>query len=216
MSVSSNASLISNKQLLESFLKNKTILDYGTILDITSDGATCSVQHQVLDIFNGKVIRKPLVTKKVELLYLNSSSISFDTTPVVGDPVLILGLRRFINSTKTPMPMPYSPLSPVAYERSNIKAIPLSAINNQSGLIFRAKSGKLRLRNTTVSLFKIISDQESAIATFSSAASQASITAGGAGLPQTVALAASIVALMVSLNTSMLTLANEISSLLED
>lgn len=213
MSIASDASLISNKQLMESFLKNKTILDYGTILDITSDGLSCSVQHQVLDIFNGKVITKPLVTKKVELLYLNSSSISFDTTPKVGDPVLILGLRRFINSTKTPMPGPYAPLVPVAYERSNMKAIPLSAINGQSGLIFRAKNGKLRLRNTTVSLFKIISDQENAIATFSNSASQASISAGGGS---SASLATAINALLSTLNASMITLANEISALLED
>jgi hypothetical protein len=213
MSVTSNASLISDKQLLESFLKNKTILDYGTILSITSDGSKADIQHQVLDIFNGKVIQKPLVTKGVEVFYLNSSSLFIDNTPQVGDPVLILGLRRFINSTKTPMPMPYAPLSPVAYERSTIKAVPLSAINNQSGLIFRAKSGKLRLRNTTVSLFKIINDQQNAIATFSNSASQSSITTGGSS---SASLAGAIVALMVTLNSSMITLANEISSLLED
>jgi len=213
MSLTSSASLISDKQLLEIFLKNKTILDYGTIVSITSDGKTCSIQHQVLDIFNGKVITKPLVTEKVELLYLNSSSISFDTTPQVGDPVLILGLRRFINSTKTPMDKPYAPLSPVAYERSTAKAIPLSAINDQSGLIFRAKSGKLRLRNKTLSLFKIINDQQSAIATFSNATSQASISAGGGS---SVSLALAINALLSTLNASMITLANSISALLED
>lgn len=213
MPLSSNSSLISDKQLLQSFLKNKMILDYGTILNISTDGSTCDVQHQVLDIFNGEIVTKPLITKKVELLYLNSSSISFDTTPKNGDPVLILGLRRFINSTKTPMPKPYAPLTPVAYERATIKAIPLSAINGQSGLIFRAKNGKLRLRNTTISLFKIINDQQNAIATFTNSASQSSITAGGS---TSASLASAIVALMITLNSSMLTLANEISSLLED
>lgn len=199
--------------IIQSILKNKFILDYGTMLNISSDGTTCDVQHQVLNIFNGTVLTTPMVTKQVEILYLSSSSISFDTTPINNDPCLILGLKRFINSTKTPMPPPYAPLSPISYERSTIKVVPLSALKSQSGLIFRAKGGKLRLRNNTVSLFKMLNDFETAINTFSGTASQLSLTSAGSTAPS---LATAINALLQSMNTSLISVANEISSLLED
>jgi hypothetical protein len=144
--------------IIQSILKNKFILDYGTMLNISDDGTTCDVQHQVLNVFNGLVLTTPMVTKQVEILYLSSSSISFDTTPINNDPCLILGLKRFIDSTKTPMRPPYAPLSPIAYERSTIKVVPLSALNNQSGLIFRAKGGKLRLKNKDETLATVLSD----------------------------------------------------------
>jgi hypothetical protein len=217
MSIAFNSELLSDTRVLESFLKNKTILDYGSIASISSDGSKVDVTHQVLDIFNGQVQQIPLTTKGVELLYLNSSSISFDTTPQVGDGVLLLGLRRMINSTKAPMGAPYPPLSPVAYERSTMKAIPLSAIGGQSGLIFRAKGSKLRLRNTSVSLYKCLNDFQSAIATFSSATSQSALsstTVTGGGY--TDGLVSALNNLLSAMNNSISTVANEISNLLED
>ena len=217
MSLVDNGSLISDRQVRESFLKNKTILDYGTITSITTDGSFCNVQLQVLDIFNGNVIQNPLIIQNAEILYLSTSSISFDTTPKAGDPVLILGLRRYIDSTKSPMKPPYAPLSPVAYERSTAKVIPLSALNVSSGLTIRAKNNKLRVRNAQVSLFKVINDFQSAVSTFSSATSQTSLsstTPSGGGY--TVALVNALNSLLGTMNSSLTTVANELSSLLED
>ena len=97
------------------------------------------------------------------MLYMSSSSISFDVQPKEGDPVLLIGLKRNVPSTSTPMPLPAKPISNDSYDMSTMKAIPLSAINGASGVTFRAKDGKLRIRNSTVSLYKALNDLTSAL-----------------------------------------------------
>lgn len=209
--------LVTEKMMLESVINNKFIADYGTIKSISSDGKTCDVQHMVLQTFGGKAIDTPLLTREIEILYMSSSSISFDVQPKEGDPVLLIGLKRNVPSTSTPMPLPAKPISNDSYDMSTMKAIPLSAINGASGVTFRAKDGKLRIRNSTVSLYKALNDLTSAISAFSSLTSQSALTATNAtGGGFTVGLVTALNLLLSTMNTSLVSVANEISSLLED
>jgi hypothetical protein len=210
-----DAALTTDGMVFEYNVSNKFFADYGSIDSISSDGSTCDIKHLSLLTFDGETSNNPIISKDIELLYLSSSEMSISMSPKIGDTVLMIGLKNFLPST-VPNLSPSTPFSFDHYNYSTIKAIPLSAINSGSGVTFRAKSGKIRLRNTTVSLFTALNDFQSAISTFSGVTSQAAITAGGVGLPQTVALASAINGLLSSMNASLVSVANEISALLED
>lgn len=190
------------KTIFENQLANKLIVDYGTIKNVYNND-TCDVQLQTLLSYNGNAVQGPLVIKGIEILYFSTSSLAIDSQVQQGDPVLVIGLRRYIDSTNTPMPPPAGPLTPDAYNLSTAKCIPLSSLNNQSGLTVRGKNGKLRVRNATVSLYKVINDLNQALATFANTSSSATTA------PQIAAAAAIMV-------TSLSSVTTEISSLLED
>ena len=179
---------VTDKRYIQSFIYDKYIVDYGTITTINGDG-TVNIQHQVLSTFYGTAIPTPLTTINIELLYLSSSSLGFDGNPQIGDPVLLIGLRNFIPSTTTPMPPAYPPISPSFYSRSTMKAIPLSALNANSGVTIRAENAKLRIRNSQVSLFKILNDFTSAVNSFATNSGSATTASQIAGFAITLASA---------------------------
>jgi len=195
------AEWLTDSDVIDSRISNRYILDYGTIQSISSDGTRAVIQHQVQVNLSGTLTT--LITKNVEVLYSQTSNLLFDSTPKAGDWVLLFGLRRYIESTLTPAPSPSSPSSNISYDRSCLKCLPLSTIGSQSSLIFKAIGGKLRLRNSAVSLFKILNDFMSALNTFGNTSSSATT------VPQIAAAAGIMV-------TSMTTVIQELAQLLVD
>lgn len=191
--------LLTDRQIIDNIIGSKFIIDYGTIIKIDVTGQLVDVQHQVLDTFKGQAIQQPLITYGVELLYLSTGNLVIDSNPQIGDPVLLVGFKRYIAKTSNPMQIPIKSQSEVSYTRSNLKAIPMSAIPNAPSFTLRADGGKLKARNATLSLYKLFNDINSALITFSTGLNSGTLTA------QAIALV-----------NSLGTITTEISSLLED
>jgi len=228
---------VTDRMVTDSIIDNKFFADYGKISSIDSDGKHCDVAHAILETYDGVASDTALITRGIEILYLSGSSISIDTTPVVGDPVLLIGLRKFIYSTDVAsdptLLNPSNQYGYCSYDQSTMKAIPLSAVNSSAGLTIRAKNSKLRIRNSTVSLYKTLNDLTSALNSLTSAlnsfatsesALYGTISAITAPIPGTtfapfIAPSGPIPNLITNVaqvSSSITSVTNEISSLLED
>lgn len=209
---------ISEYQKVRSVISDSFFATYGFAIS-DSDGVTVDVQLIVQDVMASgieapQVVLDPIVCQKVELLFPCASGMVQSWTIKKGDGILILGLRDWIPKvagvTKSAAPAEFW-----HYSLQTLKAIPLAPKRSDSAVQFGEKDGKAFLRNTAKSLYTLLDTVEAALAQFTGTTAQSSITSAGAGLPQTVALAAAIVALMVTFTSATATMRSDLAALLE-
>jgi len=208
------ANLISEAEKIDSRIAEKSIVDYGIVTAVSSNRVDVNLQAKATAWGEDVGI---VELKSVELLFPVSSGLSFEMEVKVGDSVLLLGLKNYVQSVAS-ITEPAKPEMPFKYSRENIKAVPLSSLRSigsstgQSSLYMRAKAGKLQVKNATKSLYTALDSFETAIQTFSSSTSQASLTAGAGS---SASLASALNVLLASMNASIATAKADLASIME-
>lgn len=196
------------RKLINSIIGGKFFADYAIVTSINAD-ETVNVTHAV----NGELLDgtplPPTVTNNVEVLYPTSTNFGMRWDISVGDRVLLIGLQNTMSVTDS---IPNLPSDFLHYVQSTMKAIPLGISQTPPLVQINVDAGKLQIKNAAQSLYTVMNNLREALNTFSGATAQASITSGGAS---SVSLAAAIVALMATLNASIVTNQTALAALLE-
>jgi hypothetical protein len=111
------------------------IVDYGIVKSISTDKKTISVYHATKPVLYNQIDGSETIpqvgkiTNGIELLYLGSSHLAFIYDVSVGDIVLLLGSKTYVdnieNITQADKPKMYS-----SYNQENLKALPIRKTTN--------------------------------------------------------------------------------------
>jgi hypothetical protein len=148
----------SDRDVILSIINSRFIIDYGTVETNNGDG-TIDVIHAVpatpLYPPDGYVPENfPTRSKGVEVLFLSGVMFSSKFELQVGDPVLLLGLKDLVNSTKGITVKRATVFS--HYSQNTLKAIPLAAPNSQALAQINIVNGLFQIKNTAQSLATIL------------------------------------------------------------
>lgn len=210
---------INERKFIEGIIGEKWITDYAIVQEVNAD-KTVNVVHAIRSVLLDGRTLPPTTTKNVEVMSLASQAFRIDFPTQVGDKVLLVGLRNYVPALSG-VAAPQKPSAFLHYQQNTMKAIPLGIIEtagvqiviDESGnLKIQATAGLISIKNTAKSLYTVLNEADTAIQTFSSAASQAAISAAGAS---SVSLAAAIVTLLGVLNASITTAMADLALLLE-
>ncbi len=194
--------------LINSIVNAKYICDYGVVISVNSN-KTVNVTHAVIgELIDGTRLQ-PTQTNNIEVIFPSSASFGMNWTISVGDKVLLIGLQ---NTMSVQDPFPINPIDFIHYGQNQLKAIPLGIPLTPPAVQINEVSGKIQIKNAIQSMYNLFNDINQALNVFSNATSQAAISAGGAS---SVSLAAALVLLMASLNTSILTAITDMNQLME-
>lgn len=156
---------VSQRDLINSIINSKFMLDYGKIITVNSD-KTVNVQHAVPMTlryppkdYDSKA--HPTTSYNLEVLYIGSSEFSSSFELKVGDPVLLIGLKDYIDDTQNISGDPNTTFS--HYDQNTLKVLPLTGINSSSQTQINIVNGLFQIKTQQMSLYKVISDLISAI-----------------------------------------------------
>jgi hypothetical protein len=208
---------LSLQDIIRSNIEDKYMADYGVVSAVYGTPVTTiDVTHFIPGYYDANGNPQPNITYGVEVLYTAMAGLSVEVPLSVGDSVLLVGSRRLVNSivnvttaNSGTKPTGYMPLS---YTKDTLKAIPIGDLATSSAIYLRFKAGKMQLKNTATSLYTALNNFESAVATFSNAASQAAISTGGSS---SAALASAINVLLVALNISVVSAQTALGQIME-
>ena len=133
------------------------ICDYGIVKAVNSDktvDVTHAVQGQYIDGTNMPVT----VTKSVEVVFPGSAGLAITWPIAVGDGVLLVGLKNFVNSTKSIQPPTNPPTEFPHYNQDTLKAIPLQNIASPAFTINVDNAGLGQIKNASKSLFTVLQE----------------------------------------------------------
>lgn len=203
---------ISDRQLIQSIVAEMFFCDPAIVQNVKGSGAGQTVDVVLatlaVDLQDNQL--DPQTIYGVEVLFPTGSGLSQSWTLKPGDIVILFGMRSLVPNTaqvtKANVPPEFWHYSP-----QTVKAVPMSSAS-KGAVQFGELNGKAFLRNQVGNLYTIINTMNQALATFTGAAAQSSITAGGAS---SASLAAAIVALMTAFQTATAQLATQIGGLLE-
>lgn len=133
---------------LNEWLRGKTFLvDIGIVTAVSSDKTHVDVRHIVLPIVLGTQL-DATETKNVELLFPGGGSMfSAQWDMAVGDTVLLLALKDYIDPVGG-VAAPIPPVSGAHYTQDTMKAIPLDAFNTNSKFTIVATGNTLTIKGT--------------------------------------------------------------------
>lgn len=132
-----------DRDLIEAIVGNFYILDYGYITKVNSD-KTVNVTHSTqLKTRSGETL--PVTTEKnMEVMTISVNGFSLGIDYAAGDPVLLLGLKNIVQSTKKATQAEEAK-SFYHYSRETLKAFPLCAFNNESKVRIESDKGTLKI-----------------------------------------------------------------------
>jgi hypothetical protein len=137
MDLTTEGLYLSERDIILSIINSRFIIDYGSVTQDNGDG-TVNVQHAVpmTPKYPTKdwIPLSPTITKNVEVLYISGGQFSTNFKVTVGDPVLLVGLKDFVQNTKSINNQPLTVFN--HYNQNTLKAIPLAGSNaNAKGQI---------------------------------------------------------------------------------
>ena len=153
--ISQESHKLNDYGLFSSFLSRMSIVDYGIVQ--TVNGNRIDVQN-ITYPSGGSAI----VTKDVELLFPSSSGLTISWEVKSGDTVLLLASRRYVKSLKTST-TPSAELTASGYDKSCLKAIPISFVNTTSAFTITEQNGMIQMKNQVASLATVIQNLITAI-----------------------------------------------------
>lgn len=121
---------VTERDLIESIIAEHFFADYGFVSAVS--GGKVDVRHAILPSVVGKQLGET-VSKSVELLFPSVAGFSLQFPVRVGDGVLLIGLRHYLNSTEAQVPQTTD--VNLSYTQETLKAIPLGAINGSAGVV---------------------------------------------------------------------------------
>lgn len=123
--------------LIENLIGTSYVVDVGVV--IATDQSTVDVQHAVQQVRYGKTL-PATVTRKIEVLWPFPGTWQIS----VGDPVLLLGTKDYVESTKAISVGPTD--VPLHYTQTNLKAVP----------IYPSGTALIQIKNAAASLYTIV------------------------------------------------------------
>lgn len=189
---------VSERQVIQSVIAEAFFADYGIVRAVNGN-VTVDVEHAIRAVTRAGIqatsqVLDPTISKEVELLFPMMGGLSIEGTVNVGDGVLLIGLRGLLSST-VGITESKAPAEFWHYSQQTLKAIPLAGISTAS-VQFGESTGKAFLRNSSASLYTIMSDLYSALNTFATTSSSATTA------PQIAAAAATLVTALAPINAS--------------
>lgn len=145
---------MTEQQKIKSIINLMFFADYGIVTKVTGN-TSVDVQHAIQSVTIKNQILDPLITKDVELMFLNMSGISFSGTVSEGDTVLLVGLRNVLDSTN--ISAPKAPNEFWHYSQQTVKAIPLSCLKSATISVGETE-GKFFVRSSSKSLYTILNN----------------------------------------------------------
>ena len=158
----------SDKEIINSIINSRFIIDYGTIIANNNDG-TVNVQHAVPITPKYPNVKNPTtnptVSNKVEILYLSGAMFSTNFQPQVGDPVLLVGLKDYLQDSNSINGQPLTVFH--HYNQNTLKAIPLAGPNLNAMIQINVVNGLLQIKAmpSGMTLYQVISDLINAVLT---------------------------------------------------
>lgn len=156
---------VSQRDIIASIINSKFFMDYGTITSINSD-KTVNVKHAVPmtprytpDGYDPKA--HPTMSYNIEVLYIGSAAFSSSFELKVGDPVLLVGLKDFVEDTQNISGDPNTTFN--HYNQNTLKALPLTGINPNAQAQINIVNGLFQIKTQQMSLYKVISDLINAV-----------------------------------------------------
>jgi hypothetical protein len=120
--------------LIDNIIANNYIIDYGFIKSISADKTHVDVEHAIIPVDDKGKDNGKTVTTNVEVMFTGSSYFTMTFDLKIGDSVLLLGSKDFIDDLKnknTPVTADYF----LHYKQENLKAFPFGFPNNPSNKI---------------------------------------------------------------------------------
>jgi hypothetical protein len=155
----------SEAQVIDSRIDAKEFADYGYVTAV--NGGLVDVMIDAPVTVWGEAVSNVEI-KGIELLFPVASGLSLEIEVKVGDQVLLLGLRTYVQNVASVKEQASlireKPASPFMYSRETLKALPMSSLRavgtgaDQSSLYMRAKAAKLQVKNAEESLATVLSD----------------------------------------------------------
>jgi hypothetical protein len=202
------------RDVIEAIIGATFIADFGVVSawpSTVGNKTKVDVQHAIKPKIVGVQVADPTETKGVEILWPGGGGqFSQEWDLAVGDPVLLIGLKDFVDTVASGLPS--IPDWPMHYTQETMKAIPVGAFKAGSAVAMTVSGGLVQLKNASASLYTILNNLMSAINTFSNAAAQGAITTGGAS---SVALASAINVLLAAMNASIVSVTTLLGQLLK-
>ncbi len=155
---------LTEARMIDSRIYMNYIIDVGIV--IAKNDNKVDVQHAALPVLiNGKVL-DPSVTKDVEILYPATNALSIDFNIKVGDVVLLVGTKDYIETLQG-VTAPTIPQGFSHYDRANLKAIPFGspiaplvkiAVDDTGNFSIDAQAGKIAIKNSVKSLHTVLNN----------------------------------------------------------
>lgn len=145
MMTTTQATGLSDRDLITSLLNSFFIVDYGYINKVNVD-KTVNVTHSAKPVLMDGTELPETTTDNVEVLTVSGAGLSIQWDYKAGDKVLLLGLKDYVpkvkNVTKADIPQSF-----LHYNRETIKAIPLCIFDNKAKMQITVKDGVLTIGN---------------------------------------------------------------------
>jgi hypothetical protein len=151
--------------IIKSVIGATFFADYGIISQVNDDD-TINVTHSALAVLiNGTVLPKT-ETYNVEVLYPASAAFGQKWPLAVGDGVLLIGLKNYVETTNGIAEPEEAPTSFPHYTQNTMKAIPLQSVTapkvtivvngTDLELVNSNSGGKFKIANTSKSLETVL------------------------------------------------------------
>jgi len=114
---------VSDKELMWSVIAAMFMADYGIVKKVNSD-KTVDVTHIVKPVSISEEQLPPVVSEQVEVLFPSSAAYSVSYPIAVGDKVLLIGLKNFVDTVDGTEPK-WLDRAFFHYSQETLKAIPL-------------------------------------------------------------------------------------------
>ncbi len=195
---------LSTRDVVLSIIASRFIVDYGVVSSINSD-KTVNVDHS--GIYTPKYppdgyTYPKITTNNIEVLYPSSANFSINFALQAGDPVLLLGLKDTVPSTRSATPIAGNPAKEFHhYDRSNLKAIPLAYSDTNAQVQMNIKNNLIQLKNTAQSFSTLIDSLVNLTKTMTATGTGAVVGGGGGTCTITTTVDASFQTQLASLKS---------------
>lgn len=132
-----------DRDLIEKIVESYYIVDYGFVSKVADNGTVDVVHAKKLVTMDGQELPET-ETHGIELLTLACGEFSIKLTPKVGDNVLLLGLKNYVEGTGK---INHATANDVFlhYQQNTMKALPLAMFNDDAKIKIEIDGGNLAL-----------------------------------------------------------------------
>lgn len=132
-----------DRDLIEKIVESYFIVDYGFISKVQDNGTIDVVHAKKSVTMDGKELPET-ETHGIELLVFSCAEFSLKLTPKVGDNVLLLGLKNYV---ETASDIKHATKNDVFlhYQQNTMKAVPLALFNSEAKIKIQIDEGDLLL-----------------------------------------------------------------------
>ena len=138
-----DAQRYSDRDLIDFVIGSYYIIDYGFVKSVNDDNTVNVVHARKPVLMDGEELGETL-TKRLEVLTFSCSEFSVSFKPKKGDKVLLLALKDWVKNVGD-VEKAETPETFIHYQRETMKALPLSAFDQESKIRITADAGTLKV-----------------------------------------------------------------------